>query len=92
MTWYHGDAPVEETARTTIEDSQGWCYMKRKHVQASDAGVYRVTAENVAGLDEATFNVNVLGACVLDQHQLTQHPTYIKISAQNFSSFLKQLH
>lgn len=67
VTWYHGESAIEETALTTIEDSQGWCYVKRKHMQPKDAGVYRVTAENVAGFDEAQFSVAVQGRTLLEK-------------------------
>ena len=61
ITWYHGEAEVEESARSTIEDNGDWCYLKRKHMKASDAGVYRIKAQNAAGVDEASFNVTVQG-------------------------------
>ena len=71
ITWYHGDSEVEESARSTVEDNEDWCYLKRKHMKASDAGVYRVRAQNAAGVDEASFNVTVQGIRTsLDAHFL----------------------
>lgn len=61
MTWNHGDAELEESARVSIEVENGWSYLKVKNLTAKDAGQYRVMAENVAGLDEAKFDVFIKG-------------------------------
>lgn len=59
VVWYHGDKKVEESARVTMETDEGWSYIKVKGAKAEDAGIYKVTAENAAGFDKATFKVLV---------------------------------
>ena len=64
MCWYLGDRLLEETARISVEVNEGWSYLKVKNVNPRDAGLYKVTAENVAGIDEASFDVLVKGIWV----------------------------
>ena len=62
VAWSHGDEVLEESARLTLEDNNGWSYLKLKGSSTKDAGIYRVTAENKAGKDQAEFVVNLKGA------------------------------
>ena len=57
LLWFHSDTLVEETARTSIEMGHGYSFLKVKGVTLDQEGVYRVTAENTAGTDSASFRV-----------------------------------
>ena len=61
VTWYQGESELHETARVTIENNDGWSFIKVKGIKVSDAGTYKVSAENTAGSDSAEFTVNVQG-------------------------------
>ena len=61
VAWKHADRALKETARLTLEDHNGWSYLKLKNVAAEDGGQYTVTAENTAGKDSAMFTVAVKG-------------------------------
>ena len=57
VLWFHGDKAVEDTARTSIEMGYGYSFLKVKGVALEQEGIYRVTAENSAGSDSASFDV-----------------------------------
>lgn len=61
VAWFHQDQLLEESARLTVEDNNGWSYLKMKNIAGKDTGSYRVTAVNTAGRDEAQFVVMVKG-------------------------------
>ena len=59
VAWYHGDKLLDDDARITIETNEGYSVLKVKGAVVADAGKYSVTAENQAGKDSASFEVNV---------------------------------
>ena len=63
VAWQHNDKSADESARVTVETQDGYSYLKVKGTSQEDSGIYKVTAENAVGKDEAAFNVCVRGAC-----------------------------
>jgi len=64
IQWFRGDTVLHDTTKLSIETSEGWSHIKIKGASEEDAGLYRVTAENVVGIDSAEFRVIVKGASI----------------------------
>ena len=61
ISWFHNSTELHNAGRLAIETAEGWSYVKIKGATEDDAGLYRVTAENVVGFDSAEFRVIIKG-------------------------------
>ena len=61
VTWYKGEDVLEASDTVNIETKDNSSRLTVKNVEAKDADLYKVTAENVAGSDSAEFTVTVKG-------------------------------
>jgi Immunoglobulin I-set domain len=91
ITWFRGDTVLHDTARLSIETSEGWSHIKVKAATEEDAGLYRVTAENVVGLDTAEFRVIIKGLSILSSLCHHHFDFVSAISGLEATSMLKVL-
>ena len=61
ITWYLGEQEIVKSDTTTIETTDITSTLTVKRVASSDAGIYKVTAQNEAGEDTAEFTIHVKG-------------------------------
>ena len=61
VTWYFGEKELKSGNGTTVETKEKASTLTVKNTSGSNAGDYRVKAENPAGSDEAVFKVSMKG-------------------------------
>ena len=59
VTWYHEQQKLNKGSKVAMESAGSWCYLKVRDVKEDDRGIYKVKAENMAGVDHAEFSVSV---------------------------------
>ena len=61
MAWLLDGEPIEKSPRLTMETTEEFSILTIKNATLEDAGVYKITAENIVGKAEADFDITVKG-------------------------------
>lgn len=60
-TWYHGEEKLVKSNDIVIENTPNRSKIIIRNAQRKDTGMYKITAENTSGKDEADVQITVLG-------------------------------
>lgn len=61
VTWGKDDTPLKHTAHTNMEKTDKGVTINVKKVTKEDDGLYFVLAQNSAGEEKVTFDVEIIG-------------------------------
>ncbi|KAG1672466.1 Twitchin [Nymphon striatum] len=59
-SWYHGEEKLVKSIDIVIENTPNRSKITIRNAQRKDTGMYKITAENTSGKDEADVNITVL--------------------------------
>lgn len=60
-SWFHSDEKLTKSNDVNIEHTPNRTKILIRNAQRKDTGLYKITAENSSGKDEAEVNITVLG-------------------------------
>ena len=61
IKWFKGEEPLEASEKVLIDTGMDFSTVTIKDSKKDDSAIYKITAENEVGSDEATFDLKVQG-------------------------------